>query len=418
MKRIISVLISVTLVFSVMTVAGITAEAATVGKPSGLTVVSKGSGYVKLKWKKVKKSTGYQLYYSTKKNKGYKLAKKIGKGKTVTAKVTSLKPNKKYYFKVRAVKKKKKGKISKVVSAKTKKIPYQIPNCFCMENDDNSVWYMGDKIGNYYIYSDGEEVYSNENADDNRGYSRILVSDSSSKEGKPIVKTEYENGVFHQINSYISNGTTIIYSVNNYDYNNLSTTDVYSVSIDGKNNKKLFSADGYLNLVTYYKKVVYYNTDYIGNFESYDLVKKKHATINSKKYIVIAAEGKNLLVNFDDYSSTVYCYDVIKNKAVKISNRAYGVCFADGDIYFANLVYKNNKSKYHRYNIYSCSTNGKGKKLIRYTNWENYPYDDDDDKYVMLYKNGFYYYDSEDHENLYYFNIKTKKTTVIYSDSY
>lgn len=107
-------LLSVTAGFSV------TAQATSVGTVSGLTVESKTTTTVKLKWKKVKKATGYQVYYSTSKNKNYKKAKSITKGKTVTAKITKLKSNKKYYFKVRAVKGKNKGKFSSVVSAKTK----------------------------------------------------------------------------------------------------------------------------------------------------------------------------------------------------------------------------------------------------------------------------------------------------------
>lgn len=90
------------------------------GKVKGLKVVKITTSSVTLKWKKPKRAKGYQIYYSTQKTKGYKKAKTINKGTTVKATVKNLKSNKKYYFKVRAVNKKKTGKFSKPVAAKTK----------------------------------------------------------------------------------------------------------------------------------------------------------------------------------------------------------------------------------------------------------------------------------------------------------
>ena len=106
------------MLFSITAGTGLSAEAATVSKVSGLSVTAKGSDYIKLKWKKVNKAGGYQVYYSTN-NKKFKIAKTIKKNKTVSAKISGLKAGKKYYFKVRAVKGKSKGKFSKVVNATT-----------------------------------------------------------------------------------------------------------------------------------------------------------------------------------------------------------------------------------------------------------------------------------------------------------
>ncbi len=74
---------------------------------------------VDLKWKKAKGAKKYQVYMKIGKGKWKK--KKTVKAKTRTLKINGLKWNKTYYFKVRAVKGKKKGKFSKVLRAKVGK---------------------------------------------------------------------------------------------------------------------------------------------------------------------------------------------------------------------------------------------------------------------------------------------------------
>lgn len=65
--------------------------------------VSSAKKAVNLSWKKVSGATGYKIYRSTNKNKGYKCVKTIKNGKTVKYKDTKLKSKKKYYYKVVAV---------------------------------------------------------------------------------------------------------------------------------------------------------------------------------------------------------------------------------------------------------------------------------------------------------------------------
>ena len=65
MKKILSLILSLTMLLSVTAGFSVTAQATSVGTVSGLTVESKTTTTVKLKWKKVKKATGYQVYYST-----------------------------------------------------------------------------------------------------------------------------------------------------------------------------------------------------------------------------------------------------------------------------------------------------------------------------------------------------------------
>ena len=84
--------------------------------------VSKAAAPSKLKIKsKSKKATSYEIYRSTSKSKKYKKVATVSASKK-TFKDTKLKKNKKYYYKVRAVRK---GYInsnfSNIVSTKTKK---------------------------------------------------------------------------------------------------------------------------------------------------------------------------------------------------------------------------------------------------------------------------------------------------------
>ncbi|MBQ7740974.1 MAG: fibronectin type III domain-containing protein [Eubacterium sp.] len=121
MKKLLSIALCLVMILTAVAVPA-SAYAASVGQVKSVKVVKTTTSSVSLKWKKVKGATGYQVYYSTKKKKGYKKAKTIKKGKTVKVTIKKLKSNKKYYFKVRALKKKKKGKYSKVVAGKTKAV--------------------------------------------------------------------------------------------------------------------------------------------------------------------------------------------------------------------------------------------------------------------------------------------------------
>lgn len=60
---------------------------------------------VTLKWKKSKGASGYQIYRSMKKKKGYKCIKKIKKGSTVFFTDKKVKSGKTYFYKIRAYKK-------------------------------------------------------------------------------------------------------------------------------------------------------------------------------------------------------------------------------------------------------------------------------------------------------------------------
>ena len=70
MKKVLSLILSLIMVISAAALP-VSAQAAGIGTVKKVTVVSKTSTSVKLKWKKVKKATGYQIYCSTKKKSGY-----------------------------------------------------------------------------------------------------------------------------------------------------------------------------------------------------------------------------------------------------------------------------------------------------------------------------------------------------------
>lgn len=96
--------------------------AATAPAKTNITSLKFSGGKVTLKWKNISGESGYQVYYSTKKNSGYKL---LATTKANTAKVTKkLASGKTYYFKVRAYKtvsgKTVYGEFSAVKSVKTK----------------------------------------------------------------------------------------------------------------------------------------------------------------------------------------------------------------------------------------------------------------------------------------------------------
>lgn len=85
------------------------------------SVKRSSSSKVTVKWKKVTGASGYQIYYSTKKNSGYKKLATVSKG-SATSKKVSAKKGKKYYYKIRAYRKTPTGisygKLSSVVSCK------------------------------------------------------------------------------------------------------------------------------------------------------------------------------------------------------------------------------------------------------------------------------------------------------------
>jgi len=136
MKKILSVVIVVLLL--VISLAFTTTVFATNIPSTTITSVKTKSEAFTIKWKKKTNIAGYQIQYSTnsKFKKGNKTIK-IKKAKTVSKKITGLKPSKKYYVRIRTY---------KIVNKKTyysswsKKKNVTTKNCeHCTNNGNHSI---------------------------------------------------------------------------------------------------------------------------------------------------------------------------------------------------------------------------------------------------------------------------------------
>ena len=136
MKKILSIVIAVLLL--VISLAFTTTVFATNIPSTTITSVKTKSEAFTIKWKKKTNIAGYQIQYSTnsKFKKGNKTIK-IKKAKTVSKKITGLKPSKKYYVRIRTY---------KIVNKKTyysswsKKKNVTTKNCeHCTNNSNHSI---------------------------------------------------------------------------------------------------------------------------------------------------------------------------------------------------------------------------------------------------------------------------------------
>ena len=136
MKKILSIVIVVLLL--VISLAFTTTVFATNIPSTTITSVKTKSEAFTIKWKKKTNIAGYQIQYSTnsKFKKGNKTIK-IKKAKTVSKKITGLKPSKKYYVRIRTY---------KIVNKKTyysswsKKKNVTTKNCeHCTNNNNHSI---------------------------------------------------------------------------------------------------------------------------------------------------------------------------------------------------------------------------------------------------------------------------------------
>ena len=159
MKKIFSIVIVVLLL--VISLAFTTTVFATNIPSTTITSVKTKREAFTIKWKKKTNIAGYQIQYSTnsKFKKGNKTIK-IKKAKTVSKKITGLKPSKKYYVRIRTY---------KIVNKKTyysswsKKKNVTTKNCeHCTNNNNHSIkcgnmgrWFNSrDEVDNYWVQVD------------------------------------------------------------------------------------------------------------------------------------------------------------------------------------------------------------------------------------------------------------------------
>lgn len=168
MKKIFSIVIVVLLL--VISLAFTTTVFATNIPSTTITSVKAKSEAFTIKWKKKTNIAGYQIQYSTnsKFKKGNKTIK-IKKAKTVSKKITGLKPSKKYYVRIRTYKGKKYSKWSKVKSIKTPKESKCTKDniqkeTHCTNNNNHSMscgnmgkWFNSrDEVDNYWVQVDND----------------------------------------------------------------------------------------------------------------------------------------------------------------------------------------------------------------------------------------------------------------------
>ena len=89
-----------------------------IAQVTGVKATAKSTSTIKITWKKQKNAKKYQVWRGLNKNGKYKLIATTNKNSYVAK---GLKANKKYFFKVRVIDGKRKGPVSKAVSATTKK---------------------------------------------------------------------------------------------------------------------------------------------------------------------------------------------------------------------------------------------------------------------------------------------------------
>ena len=146
MKKIFSLLLSFIMLISIVSLVDFSAFAASKLPATSITSLSAKDNGFTVKWKKKTKITGYQIQYSTSSKFSMKNTKtvkkgnktiKIKKAKTVSKKITGLKPSKKYYVRIRTY---------KIVNKKTyysswsKKKNVTTKNCeHCTNNNNHSI---------------------------------------------------------------------------------------------------------------------------------------------------------------------------------------------------------------------------------------------------------------------------------------
>ena len=154
MKKIFSIVIVVLLL--VISLAFTTTVFATNIPSTTITSVKTKSEAFTIKWKKKTNIAGYQIQYSTnsKFKKGNKTIK-IKKAKTVSKKITGLKPSKKYYVRIRTY---------KIVNKKTyysswsKKKNVTTKNCeHCTNNNNHSI--KCGNMGRWFNSKDEVDAY-------------------------------------------------------------------------------------------------------------------------------------------------------------------------------------------------------------------------------------------------------------------
>lgn len=203
MKKLLSIVLSITLLLSVNVFFAPSAYAASLKAPKGMTVYAISTGKITVKWKKAKGAKKYYIYRSKSKKKNFKRIAIVKNTKYTSSK---LKKNTRYYFKVKAVSGKKRSKYSTTVSARTHKTYNKTT---LKKAYKNKIQEYLNKYGNPEILSYSQDMYYDDYYVD--GVSVVKKKDFNN-DGIPELVIcyskdldfDYGNGECHYLNSFSS----------------------------------------------------------------------------------------------------------------------------------------------------------------------------------------------------------------------
>lgn len=210
---------------------------------------------------------------------------------------------------------------------------------YVLSSDYN--YYVGEKdMYSTLLYAGGKYIYSNRNG--------IYVKKDLKKGGKLISKkhprTEWSNG------AVLSNGETVYYLIVKKGRDTKYEFNIYSVGIDGKNEKKILNGVGPATLITIYNGNLYFRNSPDTSAEKdthimrYNLKSKKDPEMISLDYRVnhnCFYNGKIYFSNDNFYSTeaatdkkleyTVYSLDLETEDIKEAVEYSYGESIASAD---------------------------------------------------------------------------------------
>lgn len=206
----------------------------------------------------------------------------------------------------------------------------------------------------------------------------IWVVDETSNDSKLLNKCQAKN--------VATNGKVIYYSVYNSEVSGKSSQigettwyqyDLYSINIDGTNNKKIMSFNECGEPKCVIDNVLYF-TDYPDDFDgnmvglaqslfAYDLKSNKKTKISDGAGLVFSYKEKiyfrDIIVSTDITDrAQIYCYDTQNNKIDKFTDEgAVDFNIKNGKLIYRTVIYSSNVVDY---NVYICDLDSGTKEMV------------------------------------------------------
>lgn len=284
----------------------------TTAKPQGVHATPKSSSSIKVSWKQVKGASGYYIYQSTKKSEKYKKVATVKSGSTTAKTISSLSPNKTYYFKVRAYTNgKKTSAYSSVVRAKTKK--YTVP-----DSKLKGEW----KILSNAISGDGSDSYTF--TFDGKGNVKIHVTGYKKDKSKKVKYKKSGNTV-----TFSAYGISykVVYKANSkvlgFQQSGKSAVETYA-SILVKSSTKLYGEQNEFNSTDEFQNTIQYlnHTQWNSKF-----LANKYPKYNPVLFV--------LTYHLNDWGNY---YNLEYRSGSPYTNNGYeGLCVVNNDLFIADF---------------------------------------------------------------------------------